>query len=77
MFRFLNFSDNMNKPDNNCDRLWKIKTLFDWLIYAYAKFYIPFEYFTVDEIIVLLRRRVTFHTVFQENLNFSWRCSFY
>jgi hypothetical protein len=31
----------------------------------------------VDEIIVLLRRRVTFHTVFQENLNFSWRCSFY
>jgi hypothetical protein len=45
----------MNQPDkndNNCDRHGKIRTFFDQLSNAYAKFYKPLEHLLVDEIIM-------------------------
>jgi len=59
---FLHFN-NMNQPDNNdnnCNRLWKMRTLSDQLKDAYAKFYNTSEHLVVDEIIVLLKGRVIF-----------------
>jgi hypothetical protein len=63
ILRFLNFSDNRNEPDKtdeNYDRLWKVKTIFDKLNDAYAKYYSPTEHLAVDEIIMLLKGRVVF-----------------
>jgi hypothetical protein len=41
ILRFLHFSDNRNEPDKtdeNYDRLWKMRTIFDELNDAYAKY---------------------------------------
>jgi hypothetical protein len=60
---FLHFSDNRNEPDKtdeNYDRLWKMRTIFDKLSDAYAKYYSPIEHLAVDEIIVLFKGRVVF-----------------
>jgi hypothetical protein len=52
ILRFLHFSDIRNEPDNtdkNYDRLWKMRTIFDELSGAYAKYYNPTEHLTFDE----------------------------
>jgi hypothetical protein len=61
--RFLHFSDNRNEPDKtdeNCDRLCKMRTIFDKLNDAYAKYYSPTENIAIDEITVLFKGRVVF-----------------
>jgi len=55
ILRFLHFTD---KRDDNFDRLWKMKTIFDILSDAYAKYYSPTEHLAVDEIVVLFKGRV-------------------
>jgi len=42
------------------DRLWKLRTVFDKLNEAYAKFYNPSEHLAVDEVIVKFKGRVIF-----------------
>ena len=49
---YLHFADNSQRPDEgkNYDPLWKLRTVFDKLNNAYAKFYNPLEHVTVDEV---------------------------
>jgi hypothetical protein len=52
---FLHFTDNnaeIDRQAENYDRLWKIRTIFDTLNYAYEKYYNHSEHLAVDEIIV-------------------------
>jgi len=63
ILRFLYFSDIMNQPnknDNNYDRFWKMRTLFDQLNDSYAKFYSQSKCLGMNEVIVLFRNRVFF-----------------
>jgi hypothetical protein len=63
ILRFLHFSNNRNEPDktdNKFDRLWKMRTIFDKLSDAYAKYYSPTEHLAVDEITVLFKGRIVF-----------------
>jgi hypothetical protein len=63
ILRYLHFTDNRDKPDkreDNFDRLWKMRTIFDMLSDAYAKYFSPTEHLAVDEIIVLFKGRVVF-----------------
>ena len=55
ILRFLHFVDNSQRPDEGqeCDCLWKLRTVFDKLKKAYAKF-------SVDEVIVKFKGRVIF-----------------
>jgi hypothetical protein len=46
--------------DEEYDRRWKIKTVFDTLNQAYAKFYNPSEHLAVDKVIVKFKGRVLF-----------------
>jgi len=57
ILRFLHFADSSQRPDEGVeyDRLWKLRTVFDKLNEAYAKFYNPSEHLAVDEIIVKSR----------------------
>jgi len=59
---FLHFADNSQRPDKGeeYDRLWKLRTVFDKLNEAYAKFYNPSEHLAVDEVIVKFKGRVIF-----------------
>ena len=54
MLHFLHFADNSQIPDKGeeYDRLWKLRTVFDKLNEAYAKFYNPSAHLAVDEVIV-------------------------
>jgi len=54
ILRFLHFADSSQKPDQGeqYDPLWKLRTVFDKLNKAYAKFYSPSEHLAVDEVIV-------------------------
>jgi hypothetical protein len=58
----LHFADNSQRPDQDdeYDRLWKIRTVFDILNQAYAKFYNPSEHLAVDKVIVKFKGRVIF-----------------
>jgi len=62
ILRFLHFADNSQRPDKReeCDRLWKLRTVFDKLKDSYAKFYNPSEHLAVDEVIVSFKGRVIF-----------------
>jgi hypothetical protein len=63
ILRYLHFTDNRDKPDkrdDNFDKLWKMRTIFDMLNDAYAKYYSPTEHLAVHEIIVLFKGRVVF-----------------
>ena len=63
VLRFLHFTDNKNEPDmtdENSDRLWKMRNLFEILNEKFSKFYSPSERLTVDEVIVLYKGRVIF-----------------
>jgi len=60
---YLHFTDNRNEPgrtDENFDRLWKIRDLFEILNSTFSKFYNPSENLTVDEVIVSFKGRVIF-----------------
>jgi len=62
ILRFLDFADNLQRPDEGeeYDQLWKLKTVFDKLNEAYAKFYNPSEHLAVHEVIVKFKSRVIF-----------------
>src|SRR5215471_10394447 len=62
ILRFLHFANNSQRPDKGeeCDRLWKLRTVFDKLNDSYAKFYNPSEHLAVDEVIVTFKGRVIF-----------------
>jgi len=55
ILRFLHFTDKRIEPDmtdENADRLWKMRKLFQILNEKFLKFYSPSEHLAVDEIIV-------------------------
>ena len=58
----LDFADNSQRPDESeeYDRLWKLRTVFDKLNEAYAKFYNTSEHLAVDEVIVKFKGRGIF-----------------
>jgi hypothetical protein len=58
----LHFADNSDRPeqDEEYDRLRKIRTVFDILNQAYAKFCNPLEHLALDEVNVKLKGRVIF-----------------
>jgi len=63
ILRFLLFSYNIYEPDEtdeNYDRLWEMRTIFDKLSDSYANYYSPTEGLAVGEIIVLFKGRVIF-----------------
>jgi hypothetical protein len=62
IMRFLHFADNSQRPDQGegYDRLWKLRTIFDTLNQAYAKFCNPSEHLAVEEVIVKFKGRVIF-----------------
>ena len=63
MRRFVHFRDNKNEPDktdNNGDRLWKMRAIFEKLNVSYAKYYDLTKHLAADEIIVLFKGRVIF-----------------
>ena len=62
ILRFLHFTDKImpDMKDENYDRLWKIRNLFDILNDKFSKFYNPSEHLAVDEVIVKFKGRVIF-----------------
>ena len=62
MLRFQNFANNSQRPDEGeeYDRLWKLRTVFDNLNAAYAKFSKPSERLAVDEVIIKFKCRIIF-----------------
>ena len=63
ILRFLHFTANRNEPDmtdENSDRLWKTRNVFDILKKKFSKFYNPSEHLAVDEVIVKYKGRVIF-----------------
>jgi hypothetical protein len=48
-----------DKDDNNCGRLWKMRTLFDKLSNTYTRFYNPHGHLAIDDV-MLFKGRVTF-----------------
>jgi len=59
---FLHFADSSQRPDEGeeYDQLWKLRTVFDKLNEAYAKFCNPLEHLVVDEVIVKFKGRDVF-----------------
>jgi len=63
ILRYLHFTDNRNEPDRtdeNFDRLWKIRDLFEILNSTFSKFYNSSENWNVDKVIVSFKGRVIF-----------------
>jgi len=63
ILRYLHFTDNRNEPDGtdeNFDRPWKIRDLFEILNATFSKFYNPSENLTIDEVIVSFKGKVIF-----------------
>ena len=66
IIRYLHFSDNRNEPDGtdeNFDRPWKIRDLFEILNATFSKFYNPSENLAIDEVIGFLQRKSDFQTI--------------
>ena len=63
---FLHFADNLQRSDEGeeYDRLWKLRTLFNTMNEAYAKFCNSSEHLAVDEVIVKFKGRVIFRQYF-------------
>ena len=57
--------------DEDYDRLWKIRNLFDILNDKLSKFYNPSEHLTVDEVIVKFKGRVISDSTYPRNTSFS------
>ena len=62
ILHFPHFADNSQRPDEGeeYDQLWKLRTVFDKLNNAYAKFLTPSEHLAVDNVIVKFKGRVIF-----------------
>ena len=63
ILRYLHFTDNRNEPDRtdeNFERLWKGRDLFEILNATFSKFYDPSKNLAVDKVIVSFKRRVIF-----------------
>ena len=61
ILHFLHFADNSQRTDGEeYDRQWKLRTVFDILNKAYAKFYNPLKHLAVDKVIVKFKGRVIF-----------------
>jgi len=62
ILHFLHYAGNSQRPEEGeeYDRLWKLRTVFDKLNEAYAKFYNPSAHLAVDEVIVKSKGRVIF-----------------
>ena len=73
ILRFLHFTDNKNLPDKdeNYDRLWKIRNLFDIRNDKFSKFYKPSQHLAVDEVIVKFKGRVIFRQYIPKKHNVS------
>jgi hypothetical protein len=59
----LHFTDNdkeIYRNDENYDRLWKTREIFDTLNVVYWKFYNPSEHLTTDEVTALFKGKVAF-----------------
>jgi hypothetical protein len=66
---FLHFTDNKNKPDmtdENSDRLWTVRNLFEILNKAFSKFYCPSDHLAASKFIILFKRRVIFRQYIPE-----------
>ena len=60
---FLHFTDNKKVPDmkdENSDRLWKTRNLFDILNDKISKFYNPSKHLAVDKVLAEFKGRVIF-----------------
>jgi len=63
ILRYIHFTDNRNEPDRtdeNFDRPWKMRDLFEILNATFSKFYSPSENLAIDEVIVSFKGRVIF-----------------
>jgi hypothetical protein len=59
IIQFLNFSNNCYwQKWPNCDRLWKVRNVFDLLNNAYSKYDAPYEHLAVNKVIILYKGRV-------------------
>ena len=66
ILRYLHFTDNRNEPDRtdeNFDRLWKIRDLFEILNDTFSKLYNPSENLAIDEVIVSFKGTVIFKII--------------
>jgi len=75
ILHFLHFTDNENEPDmtdENSDRLWKIRNLFEILNEKFSKFYSPSERQAIDNVIVKYKGRVIFQTVYTQETQTFW-----
>ena len=57
--------------DENFDRLWKIRDLFEILNDTFSKFYYPSENLAIDEVIVPFKGRVIFKQYIPKNASIS------
>jgi hypothetical protein len=74
---FLRFNDNKNelgKTDENCDRLKKMRNIFDNLSDGYAKYYSPTEHLAVGEAFMLFKSRIFFkHCILKKCKQFGMK----
>ena len=78
ILHFLHCADDSQRPDEgeDYDQLWKLRTVFDMLIEACAKFYNPLEHLAVDGVIVKFKCRVIFRQYIQKKTK-RFRIKFY
>ena len=72
ILRFLHFTDKNNErhmKDENSDRLWKKRSLFEIPHKTFSKFYSPSENLDVDQVIVLFKGRVFSDNTYSRNTN--------
>ena len=72
LYFFFVFSDNSQRPDQGeeYDLLWKLRTDFDTLNEAYAKFYNPSEHLVLDEVTVIFKGRVIFRQYIPKEIKY-------
>jgi hypothetical protein len=59
ILRFLHFVDNRNeidKMDENYDRLWKIQDVFEILNKTFSKFYNPSKHLAIDKVVIFFTK---------------------
>jgi len=74
ILRYIHFTDNRNEPDRtdeNFDRPWKIRDLFEILSATFSKFYNPSENLAINEVIVSFKGRVIFKQYIPKNASVS------
>jgi len=73
ILHFLHFANNSQRPDQGkkYDQLWTLRTFFDTLNKAYAKFYNPLEHLAADNVILKFNGRV----IFRQYIPMKRKCS--